>query len=74
MERLIMEAYKLLQNGDMEQAESLLLEGASITFLLVGCRMCPADALSPERNKPFEQSVTDLIKMSVGSCKLSVIL
>ena len=27
MERLIMEAYKLLQNGDMEQAESLLLEG-----------------------------------------------
>ena len=27
MERLIMEAYKLLQKGDMEQAESLLQEG-----------------------------------------------
>ena len=27
MERLIMEAYKLLQKGDMQQAESLLLEG-----------------------------------------------
>ncbi len=29
MERLIMEAYKLLQKGDMEQAESLLQEGQS---------------------------------------------
>ncbi len=29
MERLIMEAYKLLQKGDMEQAESLLQEGRS---------------------------------------------
>ena len=29
MERLIMEAYKLLQKGDMEQAESLLQEGPS---------------------------------------------
>ena len=29
MERLIMEAYKLLQKGDMEQAESLLQEGLS---------------------------------------------
>ncbi|KAA6417906.1 MAG: hypothetical protein FRX49_12139, partial [Trebouxia sp. A1-2] len=28
MERLIMEAYKLLQKGDMEQAESLLQEGS----------------------------------------------
>ena len=28
MERLIMEAYKLLQQGDMPQAESLLQEGA----------------------------------------------
>lgn len=27
MERLIMEAYKLLQQGDMQQAESLLQEG-----------------------------------------------
>ena len=29
MERLIMEAYQLLQQGDMQQAESLLQEGAS---------------------------------------------
>ena len=29
MERLIMEAYKLLQQGDMQQAESLLQEGVS---------------------------------------------
>lgn len=27
MERLIMEAYKLLQQGEMQQAEQLLLEG-----------------------------------------------
>ena len=29
MERLILEAYKLLQQGDMQQAESLLQEGVS---------------------------------------------
>lgn len=29
MERLIMEAYKLMQSGDMQQAESLLLEGTA---------------------------------------------
>ena len=33
MERLIMEAYKLLQQGDMQQAESLLQEGASTSLL-----------------------------------------
>ena len=28
MERLVIEAYQLLQKGDMEQAESLLQEGS----------------------------------------------
>lgn len=34
MERLIMEAYKLLQQGDMQQAESLLQEGDPSALLL----------------------------------------
>ncbi len=40
MERLIMEAYKLLQKGDMEQAESLLQEGQCCDYLHVGSSVC----------------------------------
>lgn len=37
MERLIMEAYKLLQQGQMQQGEQLLLEGSCCAACAFAC-------------------------------------
>ena len=47
LERLILEAYKLLQAGEMSQAESLLQEGKCTVFSLC------SDCIGPYMNCPY---------------------